>query len=452
LLNLWDKYAAMDFRTDITFRKKTLIKLLDAILKYEDDICKALYSDFRKCKFESVLSETSLVISELKNSIQNIRSRARPKMVFPNLLNFPATDFIYSEPYGKVLIISPWNYPFLLSMSPVIAAVSAGNSVVLKPSEHAPNTASMLELIISEVFDPTHVEVFHGGVEVSERLLRQRWDYIFFTGSTKVGKLVAKAAAESLTPTTLELGGKNPCIVDATANIALAAKRIVWGKFLNAGQTCIAPDYILVKREVKEKLLDSLKKEITAAYGEDPQKSADYPRIIHQNHFDRLFDLIDPSKVVAGGNHDRETLYLAPTIIDGPAPESVLMNEEIFGPILPVLSYHHDDELTREIGKHEKPLSLYVFTDSKSFAREIIRKFSFGGGCINDTMIHFSNKRMPFGGVGHSGMGRYHGKYGFDTFSHRKSVTKKATWLDIPLRYAPYDGKLKLIRNILKWF
>lgn len=442
----------MQFKTDISYRKQTLLKLLDVINKREEDIITALLADFRKPAFETVLTEISLVQSELKDAIRKIRWRSRRKMVFPNLLNFPSLDYIYPEPYGKVLVIAPWNYPFLLAMTPLVSAVSAGNSVVLKPSEHTPNTASILEIIIAEVFDPIHVEIFQGGAEVVEKLIKQRWDYIFFTGSIAIGKLVAKAAAEHLTPVTLELGGKNPCIIDETANIPLAAKRIAWGKFLNAGQTCIAPDYLLVHHSVKEKLIENLKKEITLFYGANPEKSKDFPRIINEKQFDRLVNMIDATKVVFGGNSDKSQLYISPTILDEPAAESTLMAEEIFGPIIPILSYRTEGDIAKAIGKHEKPLSLYVFTDDKSFAKKIIKTYSFGGGCINDTMIHFSNKQLPFGGVGYSGYGSYHGKSGFDTFSHYKSITKKATWLDITLRYAPYDKKLNLIRKILKWF
>jgi aldehyde dehydrogenase (NAD+) len=442
----------MNFKSDLAYRKQILIKLLDAVTRHEEDIIQALYDDFRKPAFESVMTETALVISELKDAIKNTKKRARPKLVFPNLLNFPSLDYIYPEPYGKVLVIAPWNYPYLLAMTPLIAAVSAGNSVVLKPSEQTPNIASILEIIVAEVFDPIHVEVFQGGAEVAEKLLRQRWDYIFFTGSTHVGKLVAKAAAENLTPITLELGGKNPCIIDDSANLSLAAKRIAWGKFINAGQTCIAPDYLLVKSEVKERFIYLLKTEITAMYGEIMKTSPDLARIINENQFDRLANMIDATKVIFGGETNRNERYISPTIIDEPAMESSLMAEEIFGPILPVLSYDTPDDLQKIIGRYEKPLSLYVFTDDYVFAKKIIRDYSFGGGCINDTLVQFSNKRLPFGGVGLSGMGRYHGKYGFDAFSHYKSIVRKATWLDISLRYAPYEKKFKLLRKILKWF
>jgi len=441
----------MNFKTDIDFRKQALNRLLDSILLHEQDIIQALYDDFKKSEFEAVVTETGYVISDLKNTIKNIRKWAKPKRVFPSLLNFPSSDFIFSEPYGKILVIAPWNYPFQLAMCPMIAAVAAGNAVVLKPSELTPNTSGVIAEIIRESFDPTHVEVFLGGHEVSERLLERRWDYIFFTGSIAVGKIVAKAASEHLTPVTLELGGKNPCIVDATANLPLTAKRIVWGKFINAGQTCIAPDYILVQNKVKNKLVSLLTAEIKTAYGEDPELSPDFPRIINAKNWRRLADMIDQTKVLTGGKSNPENLYLSPTLIDEPDLQSAVMQEEIFGPILPLISYENEKELETIISKYEKPLSLYVFSDDKSFAQRIIKNFSFGGGCINDTVIHFANKNLPFGGVGHSGISAYHGKRSFDLFSHQKAIVRKANWLDLPFRYAPYKDKLKAIRFFMKW-
>ncbi|MFT3796751.1 aldehyde dehydrogenase [Flavobacterium sp.] len=441
----------MDFKTDINYRRQTLIKLLDAIQSREGEIIKALQEDFGKSAFETVLTETYQVVAELKRAIKNIHRWAKPKRVFPSLLNFPTSDYLYAEPYGSVLVIAPWNYPFQLAMAPLVAAVAAGNSVTLKPSELTPKTSELVAEIVRLVFDPNHVEVYQGGAEVTQKLLSRRWDYIFFTGSVAVGKIIAKAAAENLTPVTLELGGKNPCIVDSSANIALAAKRIVWGKFLNAGQTCIAPDYILVQNKVKPKLLDHLKQEITKAYGENPQMSADFARIINAKNWSRLADKIDSDKVYFGGQINAETNYIAPTIIDEPALESAIMQDEIFGPLLPVISYENEQEIETIISKYEKPLSLYVFSDDKPFAKRMVRDFSFGGGCINDTVVYFGNARLPFGGVGHSGMGAYHGKRSFDTFSHFKPIVKKANWLDIPLRYAPYGDKLKTLRRILKW-
>ena len=441
----------MEFKTNINFRKESLKKLLFSIQENEDRIIKALYDDFKKPAFEAVLTETSYVISDLKDTIKNIKCWSKPKKVLPSLLNFPSKDYIYSEPYGKVLIIAPWNYPFQLALCPLIAAVAAGNSVVLKPSELTPNTSSLIAEIISNVFDKNHVEVIEGGVEVSQNLLSKRWDYIFFTGSVAVGKIVAKAAAEYLTPITLELGGKNPCIIDETANLKLAAKRIVWGKFINAGQTCIAPDYLLVHKSVKLEFTEHLKQEITNAYGENPELSPDFTRIINTKNWERLFNLIEPEKVVFGGQSNKETCFLAPTLIDETSLDSEIMKEEIFGPILPILSYHNTVDLKHIITKYEKPLSLYVFTTNNYFAEKMIQIFSFGGGCVNDTVIHFSNNRLPFGGVGHSGIGAYHGKLSFDTFSHKKAIVKKANWLDLPMRYAPYNNKLKTIKKLLKW-
>ncbi len=441
----------MKYKTDVNYRKESLKKLNHVIKKHEKELVAALYADFKKPELEVLLTETGIVFSELKSTINNINSWAKPKSVWPSLLNFPSSDFIYSEPYGNVLIIAPWNYPFQLAICPLIAAVAAGNKVTLKPSELSPNTTAMISKIIAEVFDKDHVEVIEGGVDVSEKLLQQRWDYIFFTGSTAVGKIVAKSAAENLTPITLELGGKNPCIVDETANLELAAKRIIWGKMMNAGQTCIAPDYLLVHTNCKEKLIALLKSEIQLAFGENPQQSEDFARIINHKNWERQKSLLENQEIIFGGQSDEKTLYLSPTLVNEPTMESKLMQEEIFGPILPLLSYQTADDLKKCISKFEKPLSFYLFSVNKTFIKTVLAAYSFGGGCINDTVVHFGNKRLPFGGVGHSGMGAYHGKRSFDTFSHKKSVLKKANWLDIPLRYAPYKNKLKWLKKILNW-
>jgi aldehyde dehydrogenase (NAD+) len=441
----------MNYKSNVGFRKETLIKLLDVIIKHEDEIIQALFEDFKKSPFESVLTETSYVITELKDTIKNIKSWAKPKKVLPSLLNFPSTDYIYKEPYGKVLIIAPWNYPFQLALCPLISAVAAGNQVVLKPSELTPKTSSIITKIIEKTFLKEHVEVIEGGVEITQKLLAQRWDYIFFTGSVAVGKIVAKAATENLTPVTLELGGKNPCIIDETANLKLAAKRIVWGKFINAGQTCIAPDYILIHEDMKSHFVDFLKTEITIAYGQNPKLSPDFPRIINEKNWLRLVSMIEPEKIIFGGQTDIEDCYIAPTLLEENSLDSLIMKDEIFGPLLPILTYKEEDEITTIISKYEKPLALYVFTDDNKFAKKIIENHSFGGGCINETVTHFSNKRLPFGGVGHSGIGAYHGQLSFDTFSHHKGVIKKATWLDLPMRYAPYNNKLGSIRKLMKW-
>ncbi|KLT71403.1 MULTISPECIES: aldehyde dehydrogenase [Flavobacterium] len=441
----------MDYRNDIGYRKETLKKLLYNIQKSEDLIVKALYDDFKKPEFEAVLTETNYVISELKDTIRNIRNWAKPKPVFPSLLNFPSTDYIFKEPYGNVLVIAPWNYPFQLALCPLISAVAAGNRVVLKPSELTPHTSAIIAKIIQKTFHVNHVEVFEGGVEVSNKLLAQRWDYIFFTGSVAVGKIVAKAAAENLTPVTLELGGKNPCIIDETADLKLAAKRIVWGKFINAGQTCIAPDYILIQKNMKINFISFLMQEITKAYGKKIEKSPDFARIVNTKNWLRLANMIDPERVLFGGETDANALYISPTLIEEPSLDSAVMKEEIFGPILPILTYETEEDIKNVISRYEKPLAFYVFSDNKSFAKKLITTYSFGGGCINDTVIHFSNKRLPFGGVGHSGIGAYHGQLSFDIFSHHKGVVKKANWLDLPMRYAPYKEKLVAIKRILDW-
>jgi aldehyde dehydrogenase (NAD+) len=441
----------MNFAHNIETRKNSLKKLLTNVINYEDEIIKALYDDFKKPAFESVATETSYIISDLKDTIATIDKYVKPQKVTFNLLNFPSNDYIISEPYGKVLIIAPWNYPFQLAICPLVAAVAAGNTVVLKPSELTPHTSAIIAKIISESFDKNHVSVEQGGQEKSTELLSQRWDYIFFTGSVAVGKIVAKAAALNLTPVTLELGGKSPCIVDQTAKMTLTAKRIVWGKFINAGQTCIAPDFILVHQSVKANLLSELKNEIIKAYGNDIKNSPDLARIINLKNWERLVGYIQSDKVIFGGEAEKETLFIAPTLIDEPELKSDVMQNEIFGPLLPIISYQNENELKAIIEGYEKPLSLYVFTERTDFANKIMNQFSFGGGCINDTIMHIANKRLPFGGVGHSGMGAYHGKYSFDTFSHKKSISKKGTWLDVPLRYAPYKDKVTTLRKLFKW-
>jgi aldehyde dehydrogenase (NAD+) len=441
----------MSYKLNISTRKEALIKLLDEVIKHENEIIQALYEDFKKPPFESIATETSYIISELKHTIKNIEKWAKIKKVTPSILNFPSTDYILKEPYGKVLVIAPWNYPFQLAMCPMIAAVAAGNQVTLKPSELTPKTAAIILKIIEKVFPQQHVKVIEGGVEVTQKLLAQRWDYIFFTGSVAVGKIVARAAAEHLTPVTLELGGKNPCIIHETANLKLAAKRIVWGKFLNAGQTCIAPDYILIQEEMKSHFVDFMKTEITNAYSENPKDSIDFARIVNKKNWHRLVSMIEPEKVLFGGVTDLEDCYIAPTLIEENDFNSLLMQEEIFGPLLPIITYKEEDEIAKIISKYEKPLALYVFTDDRKFARRTILEHSFGGGCVNDTILHFANKRLPFGGVGHSGMGAYHGQLSFDTFSHHKGIVKKANWLDLNLRYAPYTNKINSLRNLLKW-
>ena len=437
---------------NLDFRIEKLKLLKSVIEEHETKICEALYSDFQKPKFESVLSETAFIISELDHVIKKLKDWAKPKKVSSSIINFPSSDYIYSEPYGACLIIAPWNYPFQLAISPLMGAIAAGNTAVLKPSELAPHTSQILAEILEKVFPQEMVAVFQGGVPVSEALLKEKWDYVFFTGSVAVGKIVAKAIAPHLTPSTLELGGKNPCIVHKSAKVRLAAKRIVWGKFLNGGQTCIAPDYILIDSTIKNEFIAAVQKEITSAYGAIPKDSPDFARIINSKNFERLAEMLEGENCPVGGEIDREHLYIAPTLISEPALTSKVMEDEIFGPILPVLSFSSEQGMSAILANYSKPLALYVFSEDSAFSEQILKSYSFGGGAINDVVVQVVNKKLPFGGVGNSGNGAYHGKHSFDTFSHKKSITKRGTWLDVPLRYAPYGDKVRLIGKLMKRF
>lgn len=437
---------------DINYRLQLLKALKAEILLNEQAIYDALSKDFKKSEFETYLSEIGLVISQLNLVIKNLKQWSKPKSVKPSRLTFPSKDFIYKEPFGNILVIAPWNYPFLLALEPLIMAIAAGNTVVLKPSELTQNTSKLITQIIGKVFPKQIAISIEGGVETATQLLAQKWNYIFFTGSTKVGKIVAKAAAKHLTPITLELGGKSPCIVDDTINLKLVARRLVWGKLLNGGQTCIAPDYVIAKSNIKQKLIEALKAEIMQRYGENPKDSTDFPRIIDSNNTKRLANLINDVNVVFGGDISIKDCYISPTIVDEPNLDSMIMQNEIFGPVLPILSYKTEEGIEAIICNLEKPLSFYVFSNSKQFIKKSIDRFSFGGGVINDTLIHFGNYRLPFGGIGNSGMGKYHGKHGFDTFSNEKPVIKRGNWLDPSLRYPPYKGKLKLLKKIFKHF
>ena len=447
-----ENYFKIGKTLHISKRKKLLRNLKKEILSNEDKIFRALNDDLRKSNYETYLTEIGILISEIDLFLSNLEKWAKPKKVKSSLLSFPSSDYIYSEPYGKVLVISPWNYPFQLAILPVMSAVAAGNTVVLKPSEHAPHTSKLVKEIVESVFEKSHVLVIEGAAETASKLLEYRWDYIFFTGSVRIGKIVAAAAAKHLTPTTLELGGKNPCIIDDTIDLRLASRRIVWGKFVNAGQTCIAPDFLIVKRNIKDKLITHLSEEIEKAYGENPKNSEDYPRIVNKTNLSRLSNLIKDTKIIFGGEYDLETCYFSPTIIDEPDIKSTLMAEEIFGPILPIISYDDENQIEELMSKYEKPLALYVFSSNKNFSEKIICKYSFGGGAINDTIIQVGNPNLPFGGVGHSGIGKYHGKTSFDQLSHKKAIVKKGNWLDIKIRYAPYKGKLKSVKKFFKLF
>lgn len=436
---------------DIAFRKAALVRFRESIKTHEQEIINALTADFKKPSFETVATEISVVMLELNLAIKELWKWQMPKKVKASLLNFPSRAEIQYEPYGNTLVISPWNYPFQLAVGPMIGAIAAGNTVLLKPSELTPKTATLLAKIIATVFDPGHVQVIEGDKEVATQLLEERWDYIFFTGSVAVGKIVYEAAARHLTPVTLELGGKSPCIVDETAKIQLAARRIIWGKFVNAGQTCIAPDYVMVHTSKKQDLLTALNVELTKAYGADPKISPDFARIINEKNFDRLSALLEEVTVFKGGNTDKDSLYIAPTLLDNVHPSDAVMQEEIFGPILPILTYESKADIEKVLLSKEKPLSAYVFSQKRSFKNWFNQTFSYGGGAMNDTLVHFINDRLPFGGVGNSGIGSYHGATSFYTFSHAKSIVKRGTWLDVPLRYAPYSGKTGLLKRFMNW-
>ena len=440
-----------DFKTqDVKIRIQHLKKLKRVLEEREESLFEALYQDLKKPVFESFTSELLMVQKELDLHIKNIKEWAAPKRVSGSLINFPSQDYILSEPYGTVLLISPWNYPFQLAMIPLIGAIAAGNTAVIKPSESAPHTAQIIEEIISEVFPPEWVIVIQGGVKVGTALLKTQWDYIFYTGSTAVGKIIAKAAAEFLTPTTLELGGKSPCIVDGTAPIQKTARRIVWGKFLNCGQTCIAPDYVLVQKEYKKALVAAMIQEIEKAFGKNAKNSKDYGRIIHQKHFEKLEKDLDKQKLLYGGKKDKDELYFGPTLVEEPALDSSLLVDEIFGPILPVLSYTTESDIDSILTKLMNPLAFYLFSTNRRFINTMIQRYSFGGGVINDAIIHFTNDKLPFGGIGNSGMGAYHGKHSFEVFTHAKPVVKRSFWFDLPQRYAPYPKSLKALKFLLK--
>lgn len=451
--NLYQKQKVF-FDSQITlpnaFRIKKLKALQKELGKREKDIYEALKNDLSKSGFESMASETVLVEKEIAKMIKMLPLWNRPHRAKSSLINFPSKDYIVPEPYGKTLIISPWNYPFQLSVTPLVGAVAAGNTAVLKPSEFAPHTASIIHSIIEAVFDEEHVAVIEGDASTATTLLKKQWDYIMFTGSTVVGKIVAKAAAEYLTPTTLELGGKSPCIVDETAPVSITAKRLVWGKFLNCGQTCIAPDYLLVHENIKDKLIQELILHIEKSFGKNQQDSADYGRIVHQKHFNKLKKSLQNQKLVYGGQMDEKKLFFGPTLIENPPLESELMQEEIFGPILPITGYKEEEDIHNILEKRERPLAFYVFSKRKKFINKLFRRYSFGGGVANDSIIQFANDNLPFGGVGHSGIGAYHGKYSFKNFTHEKPIIKRSFWFDLPGRYAPYPKSLSLLKFLLK--
>ncbi len=455
ILNRQREYFTTGATLSERFRREQLGKLKTSLQRHEADLDLALQQDLGKSRMESYMCEIGLTLSELTWMQKHLKELMKEKRVPTPLSQFAARSFRSPSPYGTVLIMSPWNYPVLLTLDPLIDAIAAGNTAVVKPSAYAPATAAVLQKIIEECFPAEYVAVVTGGRAENQALLQQKFDMIFFTGGKTVGREVLRHAAEYLTPVTLELGGKSPCIVDATANIPLAARRIVFGKYLNCGQTCVAPDYILCDSRIHNQLVDAIRSEINRQFGENPLQNPDYGKIINEKHFHRLLGLIDPDKTVCGGQYDEQALRIAPTVMTNVTWEDAVMGEEIFGPILPVLTYDDRQDFIscaiRCVEEHPHPLALYLFSEDKKSKRRILDQCHFGGGCINDTIIHLATSAMPFGGVGESGMGGYHGKTGFETFSHYRSIVDKKTWMDLPIRYQKYnERKEKLLRMFLK--
>ena len=441
LLNGQREYYRSGATIPVKFRIEQLKRLYAAVKKYETEVNEALTADLGKSHYEGFMCESGLVLSEISYMIRHTKKFAKRKTVYTPLAQFASHSYKQPVPYGNTLIMSPWNYPFLLTIDPLADAIAAGNTAIVKPSAYSPATSKIIEKIITECFAPEYVAVVTGGRAENAALLEQKFDFVFFTGSQAVGKEVLRHTAEHLTPTVLELGGKSPCIVDATANIKLAAKRIVFGKYLNCGQTCVAPDYILCEKSVKDQFIAEVVRQIKKQYGEKPLENKAYGKIINEKHFSRLCGLIDKSKVVIGGETNAQTLQIAPTVMDNVAYEDAVMGEEIFGPIMPILTFDHFDSVVDELKDKGKPLALYLFSSNKQHIKTVTTELSYGGGCINDVVIHLATSEMGFGGVGESGMGSYHGKDGFDAFSHYKSIVDKKTWMDLPMRYQPYKSK-----------
>jgi acyl-CoA reductase-like NAD-dependent aldehyde dehydrogenase len=435
---------------DVSFRLEALQKLQQILLNYEQEIGEALKADLGKPFLEAYTSEIAYVKEDLHFVMKRLKKWARPQKVSSPMVTWPARSFIIPEPYGNTLIIAPWNYPFQLTVSPLIGAIAAGNTAILKPSEVTPRTQELLVRLINKTFPAEYIFCVGGGVEESQALLDQRFDFIFFTGSIKVGRIVAEKAARYLTPTCLELGGKSPCIVDKNIDLKTTARRIVWGKFLNAGQSCVAPDYVLIHKDIYETFSKEITNTITEFFGSDPHKSDSLGRVVNTSHFDRLQKLVEPSKVIMSSPSVREEKFMAPTVMKDVGWNDRVMGEEIFGPVMPLMSYSSLDEVMKNIQMREKPLALYLFTTDSNVQEKVLTNLSYGGACVNDTMVHLTNPMLPFGGVGESGVGSYHGRQSFDLFSHKKSVMKKPFWGDATMRYAPYTSwKLKLLRFFL---
>lgn len=434
---------------DISYRMQALNKLYNALKEWEGRLNAAVKEDLNKSVHEAYMCETGLTMSELNYMKKHVKKWSRRTRAVTPLAQFAAKSFVVKEPYGVTLVMSPWNYPILLTLEPLIGAIAAGNCCIVKPSAYSPAASAVIKAMISEIFPEEYVAVVLGGRKENSALLDQKFDYIFFTGGVTVGRLVMEKASKNLTPVTLELGGKSPCVIDRTANIKIAAKRIVFGKFLNCGQTCVAPDYVLVEKSVKEELVEELIKQIRLQYGDNPLDNKDYGKMINERHYNRVMGLIDKNKTVIGGYGSKDTLQIAPTILCGVTESDAVMQEEIFGPVLPVIEVSHIDEAYRFVKSRPQPLALYLFTSDSDTEKRFLNTAAFGGGCVNDTIIHLATSKMGFGGVGGSGMGSYHGKKSFDTFSHEKSIVKKYTWLDLPMRYQPYK---KMYEKLIRMF
>ena len=452
LLDQQRAYYKTGVTIPVSFRIAQLKKLYATVKKYETQVNDALKADLGKSHYEGFMCESGLVLAEISYMIRHTKRFAKRKTVRTPMAQFASHSFKQPVPYGNTLIMSPWNYPFLLTIDPLADAIAAGNTAIVKPSAYSPATSKIIEKIITECFVPEYVAVVTGGRAENAALLEQKFDFVFFTGSQAVGKEVLRHTAEHLTPVVLELGGKSPCIVDASANIKLAAKRIVWGKYLNCGQTCVAPDYILCEKSIKDAFIAEVVKQIRQQFGRKPLENKDYGKIINEKHFARLCGLIDQSKVVIGGETNAETCQIAPTVMDNVTYEDAVMGEEIFGPIMPVLTFDSFEVLMDELKDKEKPLALYLFSSDKQHIKRVTTELSYGGGCINDVVIHLATSEMGFGGVGASGMGAYHGRDGFNAFSHYKSIVDKKTWMDLPMRYQPFKSKLyeKLLHIFLR--
>ncbi|MDX2256204.1 MAG: aldehyde dehydrogenase [Pseudanabaenaceae cyanobacterium bins.39] len=449
IINKQRAFFATGKTREYNYRITQLNKLLSLIKENDQLILDALHADLRKPAIEGFGSEVLGTLSEIKYLIKNLKAWMKPQKVSTPINLFPSSSYIYAEPLGVVLVVAPWNYPFVLTMQPLAGAIAAGNCAILKPSEHTPHTSKVIATLINTNFDPSFITAIEGGIDTNQALLAERFDHIFFTGGTAIGKIVMEAAAKHLTPVTLELGGKSPCIIDSDCNLEIAAKRIIWGKFYNSGQTCVAPDYLLVQKKIKSELIEKMIACLKTFFGENPQQSPDLGRIVNERQFDRLIGLLGEGRILIGGHSDRDDKFIAPILIDQVSPNSKIMADEIFGPILPILEYDQLSEAIAFVNAQPKPLACYFFSKNKQNQEQVLQEIPFGGGCVNDTIMHLGNPELPFGGVGNSGMGSYHGKASFDVFTHRKSVLRNSFRFDLQWRYPPYTMSLEALKKFI---